>query len=126
MLPAPRHLPLRLPRLQMPRPWRTVPQRPARYFVVASVSELFSSSCIESEHGRCHRRFRHRMRNHNLMALVSSIVSGNTAKVLEIIDASPDLVQQPSLAGASREEATEYFFPEIRHYLYAGDTALHM
>jgi Ankyrin repeats (3 copies)/Ankyrin repeat len=60
------------------------------------------------------------------MTLVSSIVSGNTANVLEIIDASPDLVRQPSLAGASREAASQFFFPEIRHYLYAGDTALHM
>ncbi len=28
--------------------------------------------------------------------------------------------------GASRGAASQYFFPEIKHYLYAGDTALHM
>src|SRR5262245_65403833 len=67
-----------------------------------------------------------RSNNNNFMTLVGSIVSGDTAKVLEIINASPDLVRQPSLAGASRQEASQYFFPEIRHYLYAGDTALHM
>src|SRR5438067_13235205 len=32
----------------------------------------------------------------------------------------------PSPVGASRQEAKTFFFPGIRHYLYAGDTALHM
>ena len=31
-----------------------------------------------------------------------------------------------SLFGATRQEATDFFFTEISHYLYAGDTALHM
>ena len=61
-----------------------------------------------------------------LMALVESIVSGNTAKVREIVTALPDLVQMSAILGASRSAASQYFFPQIRHYLYAGDTALHM
>jgi Ankyrin repeats (many copies) len=61
-----------------------------------------------------------------LMAPVKSIVSGNTAQVLQMIEAAPDLVRKSAITGASREAASQYFFPEIRHFLYAGDTALHM
>lgn len=31
-----------------------------------------------------------------------------------------------SLVGASRQQATDFFFASISHYLYVGDTALHM
>jgi ankyrin repeat protein len=55
----------------------------------------------------------------DLMALVKAIVSGNTSGALKMIAAAPDLVTRPAAIRA-------YFFPEIRHYLYDGDTALHM
>ncbi len=64
--------------------------------------------------------------NEKLMELLKAIVSGDSTQVLGIIEASPDLVQKSATAGASREAASRYFFPEIRHYLYVGDTALHM
>src|SRR5215831_14984364 len=64
--------------------------------------------------------------NKDLMGLVKAIVSGDSVRVREIVKASPDLVKQSAQIGASREIASEYFFPEIKHYLYAGDTALHM
>ena len=50
----------------------------------------------------------------------------------EIDDVSRRLSDHPSLAtmsaevGAARQGAPDYFFTEIAHYLYAGDTALHM
>ena len=62
----------------------------------------------------------------DLMALMASIASGNTAKVLEVVTISPDLVQMAAIDGASRAAASQYFFPQIGHYLYAGDTALHI
>src|SRR5581483_9048719 len=40
--------------------------------------------------------------------------------------ASPSLATTSADVGATRQEAATYFFREIRHYLYAGDTALHM
>jgi hypothetical protein len=55
--------------------------------------------------------------NKDLMALVGAIVSGNIASVLDILKASPDLVQKSAVAGASREAAYKYFYPEIGHYL---------
>jgi ankyrin repeat protein len=55
-----------------------------------------------------------------------AIASGDTAKVRELVAANAGLVQMPATKGASRAEASEYFFPQIRHYVYAGDTALHI
>jgi Ankyrin repeats (3 copies)/Ankyrin repeat len=62
----------------------------------------------------------------DLMVLVKAIISGNTSKVLEIIKAAPDLLRKSATVGASRKAASQYFFREIGHYLYAGDTSLHM
>jgi Ankyrin repeats (3 copies)/Ankyrin repeat len=62
----------------------------------------------------------------DLMALMASIAAGDTAKVREFIAAHTDLVQMSATNGASRAEASRYFFPQIRHYVYAGDTALHI
>src|SRR5437773_2671183 len=58
--------------------------------------------------------------------LVRAIVSGDTARASRLIAASPDLAQARATAGASRESAREFFLAEIAHYLYAGDTALHV
>lgn len=50
----------------------------------------------------------------------------------DIDEVSPRLLNNPALAtissdaGASRENPSAFFFPDIAHYLYAGDTALHM
>ncbi len=58
--------------------------------------------------------------------LVYAVVSGETEKVLRLLASSPDLVRESAAIGASRESFEPYFFNEIRHYLYGGDTALHM
>jgi ankyrin repeat protein len=39
---------------------------------------------------------------------------------------SPDLARQALEVGASRAAASAYFFEEITHYAYGGDTPLHM
>jgi ankyrin repeat protein len=43
-----------------------------------------------------------------------------------MLAAYPGLATASAAVGASRHGATSFFFPEIKHYLYAGDTALHM
>jgi len=53
----------------------------------------------------------------DFMALVKATVAGKIASVQEIIERSPDLVRQAARVGASRQTASQYFFPEIRHYL---------
>src|SRR6267142_5784433 len=60
------------------------------------------------------------------MDLMASIASADTATVTEMIAARADLARISATKGASRADAFRYFFPQIRHYLYAGDTALHI
>jgi hypothetical protein len=60
------------------------------------------------------------------MELVRTIVSGNAEKAARLITGSPDLARVQAITGAARQSAQPYFFEEIKHYLYAGDTALHM
>jgi hypothetical protein len=60
------------------------------------------------------------------MELVRAIVVGDTMKVFGLIAVSPDRVRARAAVGAARQTGAPYFFEEIKHYLYAGDTALHM
>jgi ankyrin repeat protein len=60
------------------------------------------------------------------MELVRAIVSGDARKTELLLAASPDLAHERAAAGATRQSAEPFFFEEIRHYLYAGDTAMHM
>jgi len=43
-----------------------------------------------------------------------------------MLDQRPDLARCSLRAGASRQEPKAYFLLPIRHYVYAGDTALHV
>jgi hypothetical protein len=43
-----------------------------------------------------------------------------------ILKAHPELAKEPLVIGASRQVARTYFIDEIKHYMYAGDTALHI
>lgn len=51
---------------------------------------------------------------------------GDPAAALKQLTQSPTLAQRALITGAARDSATAYFFPEITHYCYAGDTALHI
>jgi len=44
----------------------------------------------------------------------------------QIIESRPELASEPLVVGASRQVAASYFISEIQHYMYAGDTALHI
>src|SRR2546421_12631025 len=57
---------------------------------------------------------------------VRHVVSGDIDEVSRRLAARPALATAPAEVGAAREGATDFFFAEIAHYLYAGDTALHM
>jgi ankyrin repeat protein len=46
--------------------------------------------------------------------------------VSRLLAESPALARLAITVGATREEAETYFFKEIAHYAYAGDTALHL
>ena len=54
------------------------------------------------------------------------VVSGPFDEVRRRLAATPALARAVSEAGATRTEARAFFFDDIRHYLYRGDTPLHM
>ena len=57
---------------------------------------------------------------------VRAVVAGDIDQVSSRLAAQPSLATASSDVGATRQDASTFFFPEIAHYLYAGDTALHM
>jgi ankyrin repeat protein len=58
--------------------------------------------------------------------LVQAVVRGETNVVSQMLADDPSLASAQASTGGTRQNASEYFFKEIAHYLYAGDTALHM
>jgi Ankyrin repeats (many copies)/Ankyrin repeat len=61
-----------------------------------------------------------------LMKLIRSIVAGDEALAARLLADSPALSRARFEQGATREAASDPWFEEITHYVYAGDTALHM
>jgi ankyrin repeat protein len=60
------------------------------------------------------------------MVLFRAIASGDDRAIARRLDASHDLAICPIHIGATRDYATTYFLTEIHHYVYSGDTALHI
>jgi hypothetical protein len=58
--------------------------------------------------------------------LVEVIVCGDSGIAIRLLDASPQLAKERAAQGATRQSPKPNFFNQIRHYLYQGDTALHM
>ncbi len=54
------------------------------------------------------------------------IVSGDSETAISLLDASPHLAKERAARGAIRQAPKENFFDRINHYIYEGDTALHM
>jgi hypothetical protein len=61
-----------------------------------------------------------------LLELLRAIASGSQADVVRRLDASPALATRPVRVGASRNGPDGYFLVAIRHWVYRGDTALHL
>jgi hypothetical protein len=59
-------------------------------------------------------------------AFVEVIASGDSETAISLLDASPHLAKECAARGAIRQAAKENFFDRIKHYIYEGDTALHM
>jgi ankyrin repeat protein len=61
-----------------------------------------------------------------LLALFASIATRDHIGVTGMLDRTPDLAARPLRVGASRQDPRPYFLVSIHHYVYAGDTALHV
>ena len=57
---------------------------------------------------------------------VQLVVRGDIADISRRLAANTALATIAADVGASRQEASDFFFADIAHYLYGGDTALHM
>jgi ankyrin repeat protein len=57
---------------------------------------------------------------------VRAVVDGDIDQVARRLAGSPALAVMSSDVGATRQESSPFFFVDIAHYFYAGDTALHM
>jgi ankyrin repeat protein len=65
-------------------------------------------------------------RDSALRALVQAIVVGDTATATRMLATSHELARERAGEGATRLTAKAHYLDEIAHYLYAGDTALHI
>ena len=61
-----------------------------------------------------------------LRVLFKAIASGDANRVSRLVEASPALAVEPIETGARRNKAVPFFLTAIAHYVYAGDTALHV
>jgi hypothetical protein len=61
-----------------------------------------------------------------LTALIAAIAAGDEVTCGRLLAERPDLAQARVKVGATRAESTDYWLDEIGHYVYAGDTALHV
>ncbi len=62
----------------------------------------------------------------NFLDFVRVVVKGDVGEVVRALKAEPELATMAACVGATRQDSTSFFFKEVGHYLYAGDTALHL
>jgi hypothetical protein len=62
----------------------------------------------------------------DFLSFIRLVVNGDLDEVSRCLKSNPEFATAPAAVGAARQGAPEFFFKEIAHYLYAGDTALHM
>ena len=61
-----------------------------------------------------------------LMTLIRAMVATDRAVALSLLEANPALARAHFELGATRRTAKTYHMYEIGHYIYAGDTAMHV
>jgi ankyrin repeat protein len=61
-----------------------------------------------------------------LLEFVRLVVDGDVRETSRRLAGTPGLATAASSVGATRQESSTFFFANIKHYMYAGDTALHM
>lgn len=62
-----------------------------------------------------------------LLAFIQAIASGDMPEIARTLDLPDQRIAVETIrAGASRSDPSTYFLEPIRHYAYAGDTALHI
>jgi len=62
----------------------------------------------------------------HFLDFIRLVVAGDVSHVSRALARDPALATTSAESGATRQDAATFFYVEIAHYLYAGDTALHM
>jgi ankyrin repeat protein len=60
------------------------------------------------------------------LEFIRLVVEGDPDEVSRLLGADPGLATMALRQGGTRQDSVDYFFTGISHYIYAGDTALHM
>ena len=60
------------------------------------------------------------------LEFVRLVIDGDVGEVSRRLRSLPTLATMSLPIGATKAQASDTFFTEIRHYMYGGDTALHM
>lgn len=60
------------------------------------------------------------------LEFIQHVINGDIEQVSRLLADDPALAITPAKKGADRQNAEDFFFTEIAHYLNPGDTALHM
>jgi hypothetical protein len=60
------------------------------------------------------------------LEFVRLIAAGDAAEASRRLKANPALATMRAETGATRQRAAKFFLEDIAHYVYAGDTALHV
>jgi len=61
-----------------------------------------------------------------LLALLRAIASDERSQTTRLLQSSPWLALEAADNGATRQVARQYYLAAVGHYIYAGDTALHI
>lgn len=65
-------------------------------------------------------------RDQRLLALFRAIAARDETRARQLLRASPELASEPLAVGAGRSNPKPFFLVPVGHYVYAGDTALHV
>ena len=61
-----------------------------------------------------------------LLEFARLVVDGDVREASRRLEGTPGLATAAASVGATRQGSSTFFFADIKHYMYAGDTALHM
>lgn len=64
--------------------------------------------------------------NTPFLEFIQHVINGDIDQVSRLLADDPALAIAPAKKGADRQNAEDFFFTEIAHYLNPGDTALHL
>lgn len=87
---------------------------------------MLPAVAVRIGHSVCVRQRGGGPRDDALLELFGVIASRHRDAVTEMLARTPELAVDPLRVGASRQDPSPYFLIAIRHYVYAGDTALHV